>query len=447
MSGLFWYKILFMTELLIAEALFVARFPKRKLWGLRLVLSMIVCYACAFFYPLTEGSYNWWASSLMFVILFMVSLGGVYATFRSSFIKIFFCSIAAYTIQHLSYEIFNLINTTFFDVSFNAYGSDVIDFSQNFGVLTLLAVIYIHIYGLAYFIAFWIMGRKIQESDNLTFKSITLIFFAVFILLVDIVLNAVIQYIDSYYNETYDIVSCVYNILCCVVVFYIQLSMIKEKNTEKEMAVMSELFRQYERHYDVLRENNELFGRKYHDLKHYIGRFETGDEVNREIAQEIRKIISTYDSDMNTDNEALNIILTEKRLLCNDNDIRLTCMADGKSISFIKNIDLYALFGNILENAIDAVLKIENREKRCINFHLFRQGKMVIIKADNYYADEITIDEKGLPRTKKDGGQYHGFGMKSIQAITEKYNGKLYIEAKNNIFKLSIIFPGWEDEK
>lgn len=444
MSGLFWYKILFMTELLIAEGLFMARFPKRKLWGLRLAISLVVCYACAIFYPLTEGSYNWWASSLMFVILFTVSLGGAYATISSSFIKTFFCCIAAYTIQHLSYEIFNLIQTSFFDISFNAYGSDVIDFSHNLGVFALLAVIYIHIYGIAYFTAFRMLGAKIQESDNLTFKSITLIAFFVFILLVDIVLNAVIQYIDTYYNEAYDIVSCIYNILCCVVVFYIQLSMIKEKNTEKEMEVMSKLFRQYEHHYDVLRENNDLFGRKYHDLKHYIGRFETGDEVNREIAQEIKKIISTYDSDMNTGNEALDIILTEKKLLCNDNDIRLTCMADGRCISFIKNIDLYALFGNILENAINAVLKIDNKEKRCVNFHLFRQGEMVIIKSDNYYVDEVTMDENGLPQTTKDDGQYHGFGMKSIRAITEKYNGNLYIEAQDNIFKLSIIFPRHE---
>ena len=51
MSALFWYKLLFMTEIIIAEILFTAKKKKRSHFVLRVALSIAVCYIVAVVFP------------------------------------------------------------------------------------------------------------------------------------------------------------------------------------------------------------------------------------------------------------------------------------------------------------------------------------------------------------------------------------------------------------
>ena len=66
---------------------------------------------------------------------------------------------------------------------------------------------------------------------------------------------------------------------------------------------------------------------------------------------------------------------------------------------------------------------------------------MVSIHVENYYDDkEEIIFENGLPKTKKDKN-YHGFGMRSIKMICEKYGGSVLASAEDGIFNLDMIIP------
>ena len=51
------------------------------------------------------------------------------------------------------------------------------------------------------------------------------------------------------------------------------------------------------------------------------------------------------------------------------------------------------------------------------------------------------LGENGLPLTTKKDKDYHGFGMKSIQLVVNKYDGDLNVNVANNVFSLSIMFP------
>lgn len=152
-------------------------------------------------------------------------------------------------------------------------------------------------------------------------------------------------------------------------------------------------------------------------------------------------MISIYDADVKTGNEAIDIILTEKNLLCCNKKIKLTCMADCKKLFFIDDSDLYVLFGNALDNAIEAVSKIDNKEKRYIGFTVYNHNDMISINVNNFYSGEISLDKDGLPITTKDNKDYHGFGMKSIKMIVDKYHGDVSIVTKDNIFNLNIFIP------
>ena len=100
--------------------------------------------------------------------------------------------------------------------------------------------------------------------------------------------------------------------------------------------------------------------------------------------------------------------------------------------------DICCLFGNILDNAIEAVSKIEDKEKRVITLKLVEKANMVYIHVSNYHENKLQF-KNGLPLTsKKSSG--HGFGTKSIKFIVEKYNGNLTIKDQNNLYIMDILF-------
>ncbi|MDF2524679.1 MAG: hypothetical protein K0R31_2320, partial [Clostridiales bacterium] len=51
------------------------------------------------------------------------------------------------------------------------------------------------------------------------------------------------------------------------------------------------------------------------------------------------------------------------------------------------------------------------------------------------------IFEDGLPVTTNKDKDYHGFGMKSIKYLVDKYNGELSIKLNGDIFNINIVFP------
>lgn len=441
------YKIIFMTELLIAETMFVWRFPKRNKFALRVLLSLLVCYAVAVFYPLI-GTYSWFSSSAMFLILFAVTIPGLFFCFKTPLMNMLFIAVIAYTVQHFSYEIFNLINIILLNgeaFTSRAYGSDAISLDDLWGTNGLGAigfVIYLFVYVAVYFSSDIVLKKRVGQSTNLKFKHTSIVIFAVFVLIVNVVISAVSQYAPAPEHIIHKIIPGVYNVLCCLTIFYIQMSMVKTKDVEREMEVLAELFNQYQKHYKIQAESITLINQKCHDFKHQIRTFASRQGIaDEEATKELQNLISIYDTNIKTGNDALDIILTEKNLLCHKNGITLTCMAEGDCVSFMSNGEVYALFGNILDNAIEAVSKISDDKKRCINLHLTRRDDLIVIRTDNYFVGKLNLDADGLPRTTKGDENYHGFGMRSIQALVHKYEGFLYVTAEENVFCLSIVIP------
>ncbi|HJB23633.1 ATP-binding protein [Jeotgalibaca ciconiae] len=103
-------------------------------------------------------------------------------------------------------------------------------------------------------------------------------------------------------------------------------------------------------------------------------------------------------------------------------------------------MDLTSLFGNAIDNAIEHVQKIEDKDKRLITLKLTSKGKMAVLRVDNYCIDELDM-VGDLPRTSKRDKENHGYGLKSIQYIAKKYNGNTTINLEDNWFTLSVVFP------
>ena len=149
--------------------------------------------------------------------------------------------------------------------------------------------------------------------------------------------------------------------------------------------------------------------------------------------------IKSYEAQNKTGNEALDVLLTAKSIQCQNAGVTLTCVADGKELSFLKPTDLSVLFGNALDNAFESAEKIEDPEKRLIHLSVARQKQFVRIRVENCCEGEIRFVD-GLPATGKDAN-YHGYGMKSIRSIVEKYNGSMTVKVQDGWFELRILLP------
>ena len=101
-------------------------------------------------------------------------------------------------------------------------------------------------------------------------------------------------------------------------------------------------------------------------------------------------------------------------------------------------IDLYTILGNILDNAIECVRNYEDPEKKVISLSILEKGDMLNIFADNYFDGELKM-EKGFPITSKKDKGYHGYGVKSIKMIAEKYDGDIRISCKNHTFSIQVM--------
>ena len=146
-----------------------------------------------------------------------------------------------------------------------------------------------------------------------------------------------------------------------------------------------------------------------------------------------------------TGNDALDVILTEKSLLCAQNDIKVTCIADGKALAFMSETDTYSLFGNALDNAIEALANVEDKEKRTIGLIVKRSGGFVSVHIYNYCPVRPTFSD-GIPVTTKADKLSHGFGMASIRMIAAKYGGEMSASADDEMFRLDVLFPDPSDD-
>lgn len=154
--------------------------------------------------------------------------------------------------------------------------------------------------------------------------------------------------------------------------------------------------------------------------------------------------INTYSATISTGNAILDTILTSKNAICIENGITFTCFADGKQLDNMDAMDICSLFGNALDNAIEAVKKIPDKEKRLIELRVAKKALFLVISLRNITFEKLAF-ENDLPITTKARKDLHGYGLKSIALITEKYQGTMTITMDENWFSLKVIIPVTEN--
>ncbi len=422
-------------EILAAELVFLPFLERRRKFPFLLAACILVCMEVILMVSLLYGyftnsifAYGTPAVGLgdslfkivYYLLIFFLTFLCFLICFRSSDGKwkiLFYCS-GGYAAQHLAFNVSNMIRRG------AGVEGGVWSFCIEAGVC---AVTYFFIWLIL------VRGRRPADGEkNVKLKTL----FSMFVLFVCIGLSRITTD-DSTRGDLAFWAESLYAVISCLLILGMLFSITQNDRKQDEVDMMSELLQREKEQFRLTKENIDIINIKCHDLKHQLGALR--GNLSEKYVKEIEDAVMIYNSTVKTGNDVLDVILTEKSLLCEKNHVCLTCALNGKQLAFMENMDIYSLFGNALSNAMESVGKIADEEKRCISITSKDVGEFFSVHIENFYEGEIQF-ENGLPMTRGDKN-YHGFGLKSMKHIVERYGGCMSISAENGKFCLDLLFP------
>ena len=442
----------FLFELYIFCVFFYIKLERKDNFILKVILGFVgvlaVSFPIAWFY--TAFGANVWGRVLVYVLLFLCVTIHAKLCFHESIWVVLFCNSMAYAAQNLMYKLF---------LVFWCYGETINLFSSWGAYFDVwYRVVYYSFMTVIITILYFTTIRRIVNKIHTSKLDRSMLALAMVVLIITIILCSIE---DVYFSKLcvgrenrFDVFeyyvlrqtgNC-FSAICCVVVLLLASKTLIEHELLQEVAYLKYSIKQGRRQYEISKDTIDLINVKIHDIKYKINAvLKEQKDVPSEIIDDLRKSVRIYDSNIETGNELLNVFITDKSLYCEQNGITLSCMIDGSKLEFMEAGDLYCLFGNIFDNALESVVKIQKKEKRVINLSVKTKNDMLFIQSDNYYTGEIVFKD-GLPQTSKDDSNWHGFGMQSIKMIVQKYGGELTTYVKDDIFHLSILFGDFTNQ-
>ena len=227
-----------------------------------------------------------------------------------------------------------------------------------------------------------------------------------------------------------------------VLALYLFQSRITELHAEQEISAINNVLKmQYEK-YRGYQESIDLINMKYHDLKHQIeGLRSRQDTAGREEwIKTLEQELTHYAPQVETGNSVLDTMIDARMITCKNHDIKLTAVAEGDALQFMHVTDICTVFGNALDNAIESVLAIDDKERRLIHLTVAKKKSFTLISVENV-CDHPVEFLNGNPKTTKADKKSHGFGTKSIRYAAEKYGGTVSMQVKDGWFTVKILIP------
>lgn len=226
-----------------------------------------------------------------------------------------------------------------------------------------------------------------------------------------------------------------------LLIYYFLLRLNHEAQTQTELELLKM------QHDDFIKsaENTKVLYDKVSSLKHDTEKHflaihtmaEKGDceSIGKYVNSVLGKCIYSAKKTVLTDNSIFNAIINTRLDICEENNISTNVNIDNEAIQYIKNEDIPVLFGNLLDNAIEAA---EHTQDKRIILNIQMQGEYVSISVENTF-DENYSDVINL-KTTKSMKRRHGYGIKNLCRIVEEYDGMAeFFETKNHMFCSDIL--------
>ena len=200
--------------------------------------------------------------------------------------------------------------------------------------------------------------------------------------------------------------------------------------------------------YKMLEEQYSQTERLRHDLKNHLlalhGLWE--DQAWEKLGDYLKKMEDSAQlgtDEEATGNRAVDALLYQKRKMAEDKEIGWECDVRIPKRCRINEFDLCVLFGNILDNAVEACerLQREAHGQELQPFIRVQAGtvkKCFLLEVKN----SMNAAEKPKDRMKeKEYPQGHGIGLLNVSDVVRGYNGVMNMEIQNGIFDISVLLP------
>lgn len=428
----FLYFLNFSIQLFIMEGIYARLLSRKKNFGLRFVLGMAGYVAVGGILSqinrqLRNTSYLF--SMLFFILLFGLSLLLLHILFEGGWREILFVGTAGYASQHIGYSIEDLLWRSM---------QQKITYTS---VILLLDELVLQF--LFFLVVGMLLYRFLVRKQNGIFEiketdlKMTVLSFCV--LFVSSVLSVSGENRAPEFGNR--LIFHLYGAISCSLGLALQFDISNRNRLETENSLLEQMIQSERRQQAMTKESIDIINMKCHDLKHQVQALEKIDNrgMRQKAIQEINDQVMIYDSVTALGNDALDLVITEKSLYCSKYNIKFSYLADGSLLEFMDSADIFSLFGNAIDNAIECVIQ-EEEEKRIISLQIQKRGQMCLVRMENYCSQKLDFRE-GLPVTTKGDKNVHGFGTRSIRYIVNRYEGEVNMYLENGKYHLDMMFP------
>lgn len=425
-----WSLIVFVGELLLATSVYVFKLRRRNHFWLWLVLCLSCFIGFAYSWsliPYINSVTSIIFSILFFFIAFFGLIGSLMACFKVNIQAAMFLGTAGYAMQHFTYKLIQIV--------IGSIEKGIPSFVDNnygiYGIYASFVIISLPIF-------YNMFGKKIHKNETLIIEDSRLLIISIILIICTVILNLIYESFVKVSNLTLFIVGCLFDMVCCFLTLFIEFEMLKSKEISEAYIQMKTIWESEKKQLEISKENMDYMKILAHDLKHELN--ESTLLISKDKVDELNHRIAAFGNSIKTGNDILDLVIAERTLIVQKENINLSIIADGSVLSNMKQSDCYSLFMNIMDNAIDAVKELP-KDQREISLAVRESMGMILIHEVNPFKGTLNFKD-GLPQTTKGDSMYHGLGTKSIKGIVDSYSGDCEISIKdNNIYVLNILLP------
>lgn len=230
-------------------------------------------------------------------------------------------------------------------------------------------------------------------------------------------------------------------VVLCFLLYRIMRKLSEREQLEQRLAMMDNI-KSIELSYQTqLSDKAELLRRFRHDYKGNVetlkGLISSGESEGAEKALELldsmsQKLESTSVKKF-SDNMVVNTVLSSMSESALKNGVVLNSVVDvPRDLAGIEIIDLNCLFVNMLNNAIEASVKLPEEQNRVVTIRAGVKAGFLVVKTTNAYT-EMVSDKNGIVQTTKDDKTNHGIGLALIKEVCGKYEGEFSFETDDDL--------------
>lgn len=406
----------------------------RRSWRALLIPAFILACGCVY-EPLTAWFDGFGSvASLLLRMLYYICCSVAFVAIlrcctRLTWLESLVTVVAGYALQHLAVDVYALVH----DTGWTQRNPD--------GLLERFVTDFSGVFIIVYALAYACIGRRRVIDDNKIRNRFVWVAVCTGILLFVITFSMLV--VDGRPMET-RLVGHIYDAICVALMLAVLMLVAANDRLYGDLAALRQTEQLARQHYEIARENIDLINIRCHDIRKSISRM-ADDRESRTTGDLLRQVegnIRIYDSIFHTGSEYLDVLLTEKGLYCSGNGITFTCVADGRRLGFMNDTDVFELFSNILDNAIESAGRMQDPGKRIVNLDVEANGRLLVIRSENYYPDTETPKfSDGMPVTTKTDHRRHGFGTRSIAWQARKYHGEASFQASDGVYTVTVVIP------